>query len=1349
MTTILGLDLGTNSIGWAIVEEYKGKFSLKDKGVRIFPEGVKNEQGKEISKAAERTSYRSVRRLKFRRKLRKIETLKALSEFDFCPALTTEELNSWRYQKIYPQNEAFRSWWLTGDHTNTPYYFRNLAVTEPLNLKNQRDRFKIGRALYHIAQRRGFLSNRLDTKKESDGEVYTEIQNISEAKGDKTLGQYFYQKYLHGEKIRNHYTHREEHYLQEFQKICEVQQLSDEFATAIHRAIFYQRPLKSQKGLVGKCVFEPKKPRCAVSRPEFEEFRMLSFVNNIKIQTPSDDKMRFLTDAEREKIVPLFFRKSKSKEQFDFEDIAKKLAPNKRYRFSKDTRSPGDHLFNFHMKTTVSGCPVSARFKTLFGDDFMEVRFEYTREKDKKVSCIDIHDIWHVLNTFDSEKKLADFARKRIQLNEEQVGEFTKFNLKQEYTSLSLKSINKILPFLRQGLIYSHAVFLANMENVIPPQVWEKEENKQKIRKEIQTIISRQNEDRQIAEVVNTIIKNIHDAGSISRASLDNNLLIKLVERLKNFIGRNRYNSFDKEKQKRLKDSAITLLEEQLLKNRGLGEFVKLQRIEERIKAFINGMFGVEPEALNRLYHPSAMEVFKAPSRENDGRLYLNSPMVSSIRNPMAMRALHQLRKVINELIKNDLVDSSTKIHIEMARDLKNANERKALQAWQQKRARDRAEYAQKIKEHFDEVGISREPSETEILKYQLWEEQKHICVYTGEQIGIVDFLEANAKYDIEHTIPRSLALDNSQENKTLCESRFNRHVKRNRIPSELDEHADILASIEPWKNRYEKLEKDIEKARRASRSAVGKEKKDQAIQRRHKLTYERDYWRNKYQRFEMWDVPTGFKNSQIVDTGIITKYSRMYLNTVFQRVYTVKGRVVADFRKMWGLQDNYTQKERVSHIHHCIDAITIACITKENYERLARFYHDQENAFIQGANYKPSVKKPWPTFTEDMKEVERQVLISSYSPNVLAKQSKKKLRIRGRVQKDKTNNPIYQQGDTVRGSLHKETFYGAIERTITNKKGEEEKQIKYVIRKPLVDLKLDDIKNIVDDRVREIVTSAKAQEKKLTKNLVAIKKQLEKADKIDQTEKQQQVNELENQLQNLYVMPNKNGSPIPIKKVRLFQPSVTNPLHIKKQRDTSRRKPKPHKEHYHVVNDSNYIMAIYEGKNHRGKTVRDFHLVNNFDAGRFFRPSMQRKRKEQQSAASAIVSNVKYSGKTELALKALLTAGKLVLFWENTSEEVFDLPQKELVNRLYKTVAFEADGRIQFRIHQTAMQQSSTKKEEMTIKKHMQENNLSNSKVNFINPVPWLRLSKTAWNFLIEGIDFNLTPLGKIERLN
>ena len=100
----LGLDIGTNSIGWGIVDEAAGK--IEDCGVYIFPEGVKKEKGNESSKAAERTGFRLARRLKFRRKLRKYETLKVLIKNKMCP-LSMEELENGEDKKYIRLQEIF------------------------------------------------------------------------------------------------------------------------------------------------------------------------------------------------------------------------------------------------------------------------------------------------------------------------------------------------------------------------------------------------------------------------------------------------------------------------------------------------------------------------------------------------------------------------------------------------------------------------------------------------------------------------------------------------------------------------------------------------------------------------------------------------------------------------------------------------------------------------------------------------------------------------------------------------------------------------------------------------------------------------------------------------------------------------------------------------------------------------------------------------------------------------------------------------------------------------------------------------------------------------------------------
>ena len=78
MATILGLDLGTNSLGWAVVEETEHGYTLKEQGVDIFQEGVAREKNNEKPAVQDRTNARALRRQYFRRRLRKIDLLRVL-----------------------------------------------------------------------------------------------------------------------------------------------------------------------------------------------------------------------------------------------------------------------------------------------------------------------------------------------------------------------------------------------------------------------------------------------------------------------------------------------------------------------------------------------------------------------------------------------------------------------------------------------------------------------------------------------------------------------------------------------------------------------------------------------------------------------------------------------------------------------------------------------------------------------------------------------------------------------------------------------------------------------------------------------------------------------------------------------------------------------------------------------------------------------------------------------------------------------------------------------------------------------------------------------------------------------
>lgn len=1174
MTKILGIDTGTNSLGWAIVEKKADEYRLLDKGVNIFQEGVKIEKGIESSKAADRTAHKAARVRNYRIKLRKIRLLRILSDAHLCPPLSKAELSAWRLKKEYPKNELFMQWQGTDDESEkTPYAYRHKCLHECLDFNSMTDRYILGRVFYHIIQRRGFLSNRKDQSADDTGKVKESISNLTQEMHDagyEYLGDYFYSLYNKGEKIRNHYTARNEHYLAEFKAICEKQDLDKnlgpEIVCQIEKAIFDQRPLKSQKGQVGKCVFEKNKTKCPSSHPMYEEFRMLSFINNIKIQTPNDSALRPLSAEERELIMPLFFRKSIIKKKlFDFEDIAKKLAHRGQYGFyKKSTDVEMPYLFNYPMDTSVSGCPVTAALKDIFGENWIDALCEtYTLAEGK--SRLDVvNDIWHALFFYTDETKLAEFGKNRLQLNDEEAKKFSEISLPSDYASLSLKAICKILPYLRRGLIYSHAVFLGNLCEVMPQYEWN------------------------IEEMRNAAIDNvIHEMNQIDS-----------------------------------KDA---------------------RTFEVCIKEYLKEQYHVSDEKLKKLYHPSMMEMYPRVQRTNNHGVYqLGSPRIDSVRNPMAMRSMFRLRKLVNRLLEEGKIDQDTEIHIEFARELNDANKRNAIAAYTKENQNKNDEARKKIRNLFKaETGNDIEPTDTDVLKYVLWEEQGHICLYTGKQIRISDFVGANPKFDIEHTIPRSVGGDSTRMNLTLCDSRFNREIKKTKLPTELPEHDDIMARINDWREKYESLDGQIRRQKKLSKGATTKDQKDAIIRKRHLLELQRDYWRGKYLRFTMEIVPEGFSRRQGTDISVISKYARLYLKSLFKHVYTVKGIATSDFRKIWGIQKVYSKKERVNHVHHCIDAIVIACIGLDEYNKLGAYYHDEENHEWYGMS-KAYFKKPWSTFVEDVEKVQDEILVYHYTPDNMPKQGRRRIMVEVKVNGRRKKMKLLCKGDAARGSLHKDTYYGAIMQS-----GEDTPY--YVVRKNVDNhLSDQDIKNIVDDVVRGIIQNAVAKGGK---------------DALNGT---------------IWMNEEKQ---IPIKKVRCIT-SVKNPLSFehRKPRDTSN---KSYKNDYYVAPDDNYLMAVYKGVTSKGKVKYMYEFINMIDAARFYK---------QSNDKVLVDGNIVQLNKDGLNLYYTLKKGTMVLLYVDNPDEIWE-NNGDWSRRLYKVTELWKDGRIVVTKHTEARPSSEVPK--------------------------------------------------------
>lgn len=279
----------------------------------------------------------------------------------------------------------------------------------------------------------------------------------------------------------------------------------------------------------------------------------------------------------------------------------------------------------------------------------------------------------------------------------------------------------------------------------------------------------------------------------------------------------------------------------------------------------------------------------------------------------------------------------------------------------------------------------------------------------------------------------------------------------------------------------------------------------------------------------------------------------------------------------------------------------------------------------------KPSFPKPWPTFTEDIKAIAQEMLVVHSTPDNMPKHARKYVQT--------ANGRKLAKGDSARGSLHNDTYYGAIER---------DGVIKYVVRKELGSLKESDVDNIVDEAVKEKVKQAIAE--KGFKEAMA----------------------------GVIFMNEEKG--IRIKKIRCFTPSVTNPLHIRTHRDKSR---KEYKCQFHVTLDGNYCMAIYEGEV-KGKMKRTYEIVNMIDAAAYFK----------ESAGLTKLYPIAPESKNGLKFRCTVRTGTQILLLQSDDEEIDFANKDDLARRFYFVAVMRSDGRIVLRYNQDARDATTLKKE-------------------------------------------------------
>lgn len=492
MSYTLGLDIGSNSIGWALTSDEK----ILDLGVRIFPVGVKedsyNKSGTEESKNSTRRSARGIRRLYDRYKIRRRQLKKLLLSLDMLP----------------PETMQFTSFRL--------YELRKKALDEKISLQ------EFGRIILLLNQRRGFKSNKKgesksasETAKELEG-IKLQMAELDSAIKDsncRTIGEYFYSLFLKQvehenwrnpdepiERIRKRFVFRKT-YEYEFDELWKAQKqyypgiLTDENYIKIkENCLYYQRPLKSQKHLVSKCRFEPKKRVAPKSSFEFQEFRIWQFINNLRITGPGRN-LDLLTKDERN----ILFAEFNRNEDLSPAKMIKAIGLNKQYSFQNG------------IAPKIKGNTTNSRLSKVLDE---ESYFALSAEEKFK--------LWHVLYFAQDEDWLIDYAVNKLHFSHETAVKYAKTNLEADYGSISTKAIRKIIPFMQDGYDYAEACELAGYHHSFD------EDKDGKERELLDKIIREKDDDRRnplveqaISETVRLVNEIIAENGKPSKIRVE------------------------------------------------------------------------------------------------------------------------------------------------------------------------------------------------------------------------------------------------------------------------------------------------------------------------------------------------------------------------------------------------------------------------------------------------------------------------------------------------------------------------------------------------------------------------------------------------------------------------------------------------------------------------------------------------------------------------------------------------------------------------------------------------------------------------------------------------------------
>jgi CRISPR-associated endonuclease Csn1 len=430
----LGIDLGTNSLGWCLVglDEQDRPYRFLRMGVRIFPDGRNPKDGTSLATA--RRLARAMRRRRDRFLKRRSRLMRLMIEYGFMPV---EKKAREQLRSLDPYELRRRGL----DSALTPYEF--------------------GRALFHLNQRRGFQSNRKVDKAAQDegGKISTAISQVQDqmnADNARTVGEWLSHRHnirapvrarLNGQGAKSSYELYVQRSMiaQEFDVLWMTQSalnpgtFTPQARDILRDGLLFQRRLRPV--IPGKCPFEPDERRSPLALPSTQRFRIFQDANHLRIRETGVAE-RALTSQERDRVAQALLLSPKR----TFDQLRKLL------------ELPEDTVFNLEStkRTALRGDTTGAQLsrKVAFGKRWFDLP---VAQQDAVAQLL--------LDT-EREETVVAALQERFNLSVAEAVEAANLPLVEGYGGLSRKAILRILPHLEADVVtYDVAAAAAGYEH--------------------------------------------------------------------------------------------------------------------------------------------------------------------------------------------------------------------------------------------------------------------------------------------------------------------------------------------------------------------------------------------------------------------------------------------------------------------------------------------------------------------------------------------------------------------------------------------------------------------------------------------------------------------------------------------------------------------------------------------------------------------------------------------------------------------------------------------------------------------------------------------------------------------